>query len=261
MKLKKSIPMFISILLVFTLGIILTTIHLFSVININTTNKYISNAIIDSIILNSLLIIFYIYMIHKYIYSFNKYLINQKTKAKTKQLLSKLADAVEDKIKHLVNDKSSRQDIREETPYPFNSSDFNIDNEMFVKKHDSDLFNTLNKDLDTINNYHVISLNVLKYIVRTMRLYVKDLIDITELPIGLRQAVNIINIRGNTKPARKAYKLVEILISINDGEFINEQGHIKYVNVDNGISDSTVNDIIDKNNVRLNPFGGIPRKC
>lgn len=240
MKLQKSIPMYISILLLLSVAIVLTTLDFTTVLSIDTKNIATSIAVKGAICYSISLYILFFYITYTTVNSFRRYLIIQQTKTKLKVTLGRINSNIEDMIKKFINDRqhiSKREtnddccDVTKDSifpPFERFSTKNDIDN-TFRGKLDinSELYHSLNKPVKTITNDDINYLTIIHYIENIIRNKPFAWVD---LPRGIVEAIEIINENDVVKTEKLKIPLVWFMLHHNNGEFLNnETGKIEYV--------------------------------
>lgn len=250
MKLKKSIPMYLFIISLFTLGLTLTTYYLISYINIKEITKENQLAIQDAIISRYMLILLYIYLIYTYSIKLKVYWIKQQTNQKLEDLIDNTIIALKNKIKGVINDtkvKSNENiinDVTKDTIFP------HWDRITVVE--DKIHFEYLNKDIILVKSGDLAPMSILAYIVKIMRTVSNTKIlspEWMELPLSIRQAINFINI-NHINNIMQDLPLIKVITTINNGEFINKDGKVDLIsNVNsNNVKDNTLKSLFNSKN-------------
>lgn len=181
MKIKKSIPIYISILTIIILAGVLNIIGLINDLQIETTNKYIYNAVKNSIMFTCLIQIILTYSFISNILIFKQYLIKQQAKQKIKTSLKTFANRFEDKIKEFVNDKhhisknsDNINDEDKQVAKEFNdkmdrySFDHSKTTDDFIKKTDIEFNNITDERCINKENNELKSKEVIDFSIKSM---------------------------------------------------------------------------------------------
>lgn len=238
MKLKKSIPMYTTLMLILVLSITISMLNIIDLTSISSTNSSIILAIRQAIIFNDIIIIGLFYYFHITIINFNAYLNKLKQIKKTSNLFDKLTNTIENKIQTLVNDKSiklkkehfenhTEDDMFEKKK---REGDLSLLDNIGFNEFDSMCFNKLDKPVTEIKHIDVVGqIKIFDYITKLMkdtkRFETPDWF--YELPQGMKEAIDITN---NSKASNVNIKLplVVALSILDNGKFINNKGIIEY---------------------------------